>query len=93
MAPSRKVVEASSFHEAIDITLLDIVSIGAPFVNYPFPFVGISNEPLNPFSRVFSCVSPLAFLSDGGETKRGPANGKLVYGSSMPGSAERALPC
>ncbi|KRZ67636.1 hypothetical protein T10_8828, partial [Trichinella papuae] len=28
--------------------LLDIVSICAPFVNYPFPFVGISNEAVIP---------------------------------------------
>ncbi|KRZ02277.1 hypothetical protein T11_11892 [Trichinella zimbabwensis] len=38
-APSRKAVEASPFHEAVDMTFFDIVSIGAPFVNYPFPSV------------------------------------------------------
>ncbi|KRZ74767.1 hypothetical protein T10_8185 [Trichinella papuae] len=41
-APSRKAVEASSFQKAVDITLFDIISNGAPFVNYPFPSVGIS---------------------------------------------------
>ncbi|KRZ64391.1 hypothetical protein T10_8831 [Trichinella papuae] len=41
MAPVRKAVEAFSFHEAVGITFFD-VSYGAPFVNYPFPSVGIS---------------------------------------------------
>ncbi|KRY77614.1 hypothetical protein T4A_3043 [Trichinella pseudospiralis] len=41
-APSRKAVEASSFHEAVDITVFDNISIGAPFVNYPIPSAGIS---------------------------------------------------
>ncbi|KRZ24281.1 hypothetical protein T4B_15532, partial [Trichinella pseudospiralis] len=41
-APSRKAVEAHSFYEAVDISLFDIVSIDAPFVNYPFPSVGMS---------------------------------------------------
>ncbi|KRZ32747.1 hypothetical protein T4B_2841 [Trichinella pseudospiralis] len=42
MAPSKKAVEASSFHEAVDITVFDNISIGAPFVNYPIPSAGIS---------------------------------------------------
>ncbi|KRZ66819.1 hypothetical protein T10_4506 [Trichinella papuae] len=52
-APSRKAVEASPFHEAVDMTFFDIVSIGAPFVNYPFPSVSISKGLLNSFLPCF----------------------------------------
>ncbi|KRY37916.1 hypothetical protein T01_12248 [Trichinella spiralis] len=39
LAPNRKTVKASSFHKAVEMTSLEIHSIGAPIVYNPLPSV------------------------------------------------------
>ncbi|KRY08376.1 hypothetical protein T12_5371 [Trichinella patagoniensis] len=39
LAPNRKTVKASSFHKAVEMTSLEILSIGAPIVYNPLPSV------------------------------------------------------
>ncbi|KRY35367.1 hypothetical protein T01_6352 [Trichinella spiralis] len=41
LAPNRKTVKASSFHKAVEMTSLKILSICTKNVNNPLPSVGI----------------------------------------------------